>query len=135
MNSVNSTLLIIFLVVTAIIPQDRLAEQLTKANALYSHEEYFNSITELKRLIFFDNKKQYSYTANELIGECYKKGAKFTEALSYFTRAEIATTIPDEVYNCRLNMIKINILRRTTGRALSLLDRSEERRTRHAGRS
>src|ERR1035438_568503 len=99
MNSANSILVIILLAVTAIIPQDRLAEQLTKAKALYSHEEYFNSITELKRLIFFDNKKQYSYTANELIGECYKKGAKLTEALSYFTRAEIATTIPDEVYN------------------------------------
>ena len=126
MNSANSILVIILLAVTAIIPQDRLAEQLTKAKALYSHEEYFNSITELKRLIFFDNKKQYSYTANELIGECYKKGAKFTEALSYFTRAEIATTIPDEVYNCRLNMIKINILRRTTGRALSLLDALEK---------
>jgi hypothetical protein len=128
MNSANSILLLIFLAVTAIIPQDRLDEQLTKAKTMYFHEEYFNSITELKRLIFFDNKKQFSYTANELIGECYKKGAKLTEALSYFTRAEIATTKPEEVYNCRINMIKINILRRTTGRALSLLDALEKRR-------
>jgi len=126
MNSANSILLLIFLAVTAIIPQDRLDEQLTKAKTMYFSEDYFNSITELKRLIFFDNKKQYSYTANELIGECYKKGAKLTEALNYFTRAEIATTKPEEVYNCSLNLIKINILRRTTGRALYLLDALEK---------
>jgi hypothetical protein len=125
MNSVNSTLLIILLAVTAIIPQDRLDQQLSKAKTMYSHEEYFNSITELKRLIFFDTNKRYTYTANELIGECYQKGAKFKEALSYFTRAEIATTKPEEVYTCRINMIRINILRRTTGRALSLLDALE----------
>ena len=126
MNSANSILLLIFLAVTAIIPQDRLDEQLTKAKTMYFSEDYFNSITELKRLIFFDNKKQYSYTAKKFHGYVYNQTSKLTEALSYFTRAEIATTIPDEVYNCRLNMIKINILRRTTGRALSLLDALEK---------
>ena len=126
MNFVNSTLLIIFIAVIVIMPQDRLEEQLTKAKTLYSREEYFSSITELKRLIFFDTNKKYSYTANELIGECYKQGAKFSDALNYFTRAEIATTIPSEIYNCRINMIKINILRRTTGRALSLIDALEK---------
>src|ERR1035437_121387 len=126
MNFVNSTLLIIFIAVIVIIPQDRLDEQLIKAKTLYSHEEYFSSITELKRLIFFDTNKKYSYTANELIGECYKQGAKFSDALNYFTRAEIATTIPSEIYNGRINMIKINILRRTTGRALSLIDALEK---------
>ena len=126
MNFVNSTLLIILFAVIVIIPQDRLDEQLIEAKTLYSHEEYFSSITELKRLIFFDTNKKYSYTANELIGECYKQGAKFSDALNYFTRAEIATTIPSEIYNCRINMIKINILRRTTGRALSLIDALEK---------
>jgi tetratricopeptide (TPR) repeat protein len=126
MNFVNNALLIILFAVIVIIPQDRLDEQLTKAKTLYSHEEYFSSITELKRLIFFDSNKKYSYTANELIGECYKKGGKFSDALNYFTRAEIATTIPGEIYNCRINMIKINILRRTTGRALSLIDALEK---------
>lgn len=122
MNSVNSTLIIILFAVTIIHPQNQLDEQLTKAEALYQNEEYFNSITELKRLIFFDSSKRYSYTANELIGECYEKGAKFTDALNYFARAEIAATNTDEIYNCRINTVKINILRRTTGRALSLLN-------------
>jgi TM2 domain-containing membrane protein YozV len=93
---------------------------------MYSSGDYFNSITELKRLVFFDSKRRYSYTANELIGECYKQGAKFSDALNYFTRAEIAAKTPEEVYTCRINIIKINILRRTTGRALSLLDALEK---------
>jgi TM2 domain-containing membrane protein YozV len=102
-----------------------LDEQLIKAKTLYFQEEYFNSITELKRLIFFDSNKKYSYTANELIGECYKKGGKLSDALNYFTRAEIAAVTPEDIYTCRINIIKINIMRRTTGRALSLIDTLE----------
>lgn len=126
MNFVSNIFLIIFLAVIVIFPQDKLEEQLIKAKAMYSSGDYFNSITELKRLVFFDSNKRYSYTANELIGECYKNGAKFSDALNYFTRAEIAAITPEEVYTCRINMIKINILRRTIGRALSLLDALEK---------
>jgi tetratricopeptide (TPR) repeat protein len=125
MNFVSKILLLIILAGKIISAQDQLAEQLNKAKTLYSQEEYYNTITELKRLIFFDSDGKYSYTVNELIGECYKKGAKFSEALNYFTRAEISARTPEEVYTCRINMIKINILRRTTNRALSLLDALE----------
>jgi tetratricopeptide (TPR) repeat protein len=122
MNFVSNILLIIILGVRFILPQARLEDQLNKAKILYSQGEYFSTITELKRLIFFDKDRKHSFTSNELIGECYKKGAKFSEALNYFTRAEIAAVSPEEVYNCRINIIRINILRRTTNRALSLLD-------------
>jgi hypothetical protein len=122
MNSANSILVIILLAVNLGFPQDGLTEQFNNAKLMYSQGEYFNTITELKRLIFFDNDKKFAYGANELIGECYKMGGKFTEALNYFTIAEINATNPEEVYNCRINIIKINILRRTTGRANSLLD-------------
>jgi TM2 domain-containing membrane protein YozV len=125
MNFVSKILLLIILAGKILSAQDQLAEQLNKAKTLYSQEEYYNTITELKRLIFFDSDRKYSYTVNELIGECYKKGAKFSEALNYFTRAEISARTPEEVYTCRINMIKINILRRTTNRALSLLDALE----------
>jgi tetratricopeptide (TPR) repeat protein len=126
MNFVSNILLIIILGVRFILPQARLEDQLNKAKILFFQGEYFNTITELKRLIFFDKERKYSYTANELIGECYKNGVKFSEALNYFTRAEIAAVSPEEVYNCRINIIKINILRRTTGKALSLLDNLEK---------
>jgi tetratricopeptide (TPR) repeat protein len=126
MNFVNNIILVIILAGNVISAQDQLEEQLNKAKTLYSQEEYFNTITELKRLTFFDTAKKYSYTANELIGECYKKGAKFSEALNYFTRAEISAPTQEEVYTCRINMIKINILRRTTNKAISLLDALEK---------
>lgn len=125
MNFANNILLVIFIAIKVIIPQDRLEEQLNKSKEMYLHGEYFNSITELKRLIFFDSNKKYTYIANELIGECYKQGVKFSDALNYFTKAEIATTVPEKVYNCKINIIKINILRRTTRRAFSLLDSLE----------
>ena len=126
MNFVSNILLIITLVVRVILPQVQLEDQLNKAKILYSHGEYFSTITELKRLIFFDKDRKYSFTSNELIGECYKKGAKFSDALNYFTRAEIAAATPEDVYKCRINMIRINILRKTTNRALSLLDTIEK---------
>ena len=126
MNFVSNILLIITFAVRVILPQARLEDQLNKAKILFSQGEYFNSITELKRLVFFDNNRRYSYTANELIGECYKNGAKFSDALNYFTRAEIKAVTQEDIYKCRINIIRINILRRTTGRALSLLDTLEK---------
>ena len=126
MNFINNILLAIILAGNIISAQDQLEDQLNKAKALYSQGEYFNTITELKRLAFFDTTKKYSYNSNELIGECYKKGAKFSDALNYFIRAEISSPTKEDVYNCRLNMIKINILRRTTNKAISLLDALEK---------
>lgn len=122
MNSVNKIVFIILLTAKVILPQGQLGDQFNKAKELYSKGEYFNTITELKRLIFFDRDKRYAYISNELIGECYKMGAKFTDALNYFTRAEMSATSSEDIYKCRINIIKINILRRTTGRAISLLD-------------
>jgi tetratricopeptide (TPR) repeat protein len=126
MNSANSILVIILLAVNLCFPQDRLTEQFNKAKLMYQEGEYFNTITELKRLIFFDKEKKFAYGSNELIGECYKIGGKFTEALNYFTIAEINAVNQEDVYNCRINIVKINILRRTTGRAISLLDALEK---------
>src|ERR1035437_10452518 len=126
MNFVSNILLIITFAVRVILPQARLEDQLNKAKILFSQGEYFNSITELKRLVFFDSNRRYSYTANELIGECYKNGAKFSDALNYFTRAEIKAVTQEDIYKCRINIIRINILRRTTSRALSLLDTLEK---------
>jgi hypothetical protein len=125
MNFVSNIILVIILAGNIISAQDQLEVQLNKSRTLYSQGDYFNTITELKRLAFFDTAKKYTYTANELIGECYKKGAKFSEALNYFTRAEISASTKEEVYTCRINMIKINILRRTTNKAISLLDALE----------
>jgi len=102
--------------------QKQLKIQFDFAKELYNKEEYFDAITELKRLIFFDKEKEYSYSANELIGETYKMGAKFSDAIQYFTLAVIHSTNNEELFNSKIEIIRVNILRRTIDRALSLLD-------------
>ncbi|MGB8321055.1 MAG: hypothetical protein WCE54_23205, partial [Ignavibacteriaceae bacterium] len=95
------------------------------AKELYNNEDYFDAITELKRLLFFDKENQYAYTANELIGRCYKMGAKFSDAIRFFFLAGIHSSGNEEMFDTKIEIIKINILRRTVTRALTLLDSLE----------
>jgi TM2 domain-containing membrane protein YozV len=114
--------LLIFCFNCNLFSQDELEKQFNLAKELYNKEDYFDSITELKRLLFFDNQKKYSYPANELIGEAYKMGAKFSDAIQYFTIAEINSASLNELFNSKIEIIKVNILRRSTQRALTLLN-------------
>jgi hypothetical protein len=102
--------------------QNPFEDQFIYAKKLFDEENYFDAVTELKRLLFFDETKSYNHNANYLIGLSYKAGAKFSEAIEYFTIAELNSKNADEVFESRLEIIKVNILRRTTGRALELLD-------------
>jgi len=102
--------------------QDSFAEQFNYAKRLYEKEKYFDAVTEFKRLLFFYDGNIYRYESNLLTGLSYKNGAKFSEAIQYFTLAELNSKNIDEVFIAKLEIIKVNILRRTTGRALSLLD-------------
>ncbi len=63
-----------------------------------------------------------AYQANELIGKAYKMGAKFSDAIQYFVLAGIHSSNNEQLYNSKIEVIKINILRRTINRALTLLD-------------
>jgi hypothetical protein len=102
--------------------QNPFEDQFIYAKKLFDEENYFDAVTELKRLLFFDETKSYNHNANYLIGLSYKAGAKFSESIEYFTIAELNSRNADEVFESRLEIIKVNILRRTTGRALELLD-------------
>lgn len=105
--------------------QNDFNKQFNLAKRLYEQEKYYDAITELKRLLFFDDRNIYTYDANELIGCCYKNGAKFSDAIRYFTLAEINAGNKEELYNSRIEIIRLNILRRTTARAHKLLDSLE----------
>ncbi len=96
--------------------------QFNYALELYKKGEYFDAITELKRLLFFDKEKIYNYRANELIGLSYKMGGKFSDAIQYLTSAGINSSNEEELFNSKIEIIKTNILRRTISRALLLLD-------------
>ena len=105
--------------------KEGLKTQFNLAKEIYNKEEYFDAITELKRLLFFDKENQYAYSANKLIGESYKKGAKFSDAIQYFFIAGLHASSNQQLFNTKIGIVKINILRRTISRAFTLLDSLE----------
>ncbi len=105
--------------------QNDIDKQAQIAKNLFSKEKYFDAITEYKRLLFFDDKKEYSYLANFMIGKSYKMGAKFSEAILFFTKSEIEAQNFNEIYNSKIEKIRCNILRRTTENAINLLEEME----------
>lgn len=106
--------------------QETLKEQYDYSLSLYNQEKYFDAVTELKRLNFFDNKKIYAFQSNLLIGKSYKEGGKFSDALKYFTLAEINAPDDSDFYDAKINQVKINILRRSTPQAERLLDQLQK---------
>ena len=125
MTSVSKIFYIILILLIArenLFAQNSFAEQFNYAKRLYNEEKYFDAVTEFKRLLFFDGNYTHNYEANLLMGLSYKNGAMFSEAIQYFTIAELNSKNTEEVFNARLEIIKVNILRRTTERALTLLD-------------
>ncbi len=112
--------------VTRIAAQDDFDKQYDFAELLFADEEYYDAITELKRLLYFDNSETYNYKTNILIGKSYKQGGKFSDAVKHFTLAEINAVSDDELYYSRIENIRVNILRRTTKQALDLINSLED---------
>ncbi len=115
-------LLFIFASLTSVVAQSTLEQQFEFANQLFNREKYFDAITELKRLQFFDKKNSFSFQSNLLIGISYKAGAKFDEAIKYLTLAEINNSDDEEYFLCRILNARTNILRRTTKQAEKILN-------------
>lgn len=105
--------------------QTLLENQLDYADSLFKIENYFDAITEYKRLSFFDGCKQYEYTANYQIARCYKAGAKFDEAIKYFSISVLKSKNKTEFLKSKFQIIRCNILRKTNSNALSLLSKYE----------
>jgi len=115
-------IIFIFISNMSLYAQDSFEDQFNLAKHFFDEEKYFDAVTEFKRLLFFEKSGEYSFQSNRLIGLSYKNGAKYSDALHYLTLAEMQSSTTEEIYNCRIEIIKINILRRTTQRALALLD-------------
>jgi len=121
----NKYLLIVILFIqllATVYAQNTTEIQFNYAQELFVSGKYFDAITEFKRLLFFDKSGDYNYSANSLIGNSYKQGAKFSDAIHYFTFAEINARSEEEYFNSKIDIIRVNILRRSTNRALKLLD-------------
>lgn len=116
---------IIYLTSLNVFAQKAFKVQFDLAETLYTQKNYFDAITELKRLQFFDPSNNNSFKTNFLIGECYKQGAKFSDAINYFVLAELDASNLKDLYSAKEQIIRSNILRRTSFRALVLLDSLE----------
>jgi len=91
------------------------------ADSLYNSEQYFDAITEYKRLLFFNSNVSTDFYANFRIGECYKQGGKFDEAIEYFSKSLLYANKDDEVFNSKIMIFRTNLLRRTPDRAEQIL--------------
>lgn len=123
MNFVSKKILFAVIILTSRgFTQDWLEVQFNYAKSMYEKEDYFDAITELKRINFFDKENKYSYEANLLIGLSYKAGSKYNEALKYLTLAEINSSNDEQFYNAKIMIARVNILRRTTAQAEKILN-------------
>ncbi|HEY6438359.1 MAG TPA: hypothetical protein VIY47_17365, partial [Ignavibacteriaceae bacterium] len=122
MTKISFTFFVISMQAITLFAQDSNEEQFNYAKNLYVEENYFDAVTEFKRLLYFAESDTYSFEANYLMGLSYKHGGKFSEALNHFSLANLNAPTPEEDFDCRIEIIKINILRRTIQRAFILLD-------------
>lgn len=126
MNFVSKTILFFAsLFIFELIAQDDFLNQFNFAKKYFDEEKYFDAITELKRLSFFDKENQYSYQTGLLTGLSYKAGGKFDEAIKYFVIAERFSSNQDEYFISKTFQIRTNILRRATKQAHKQLNQLE----------
>ena len=103
--------------------QFNLDDQFNYAKNLYEQEKYYEAVTELKRLVYFDESGIYNYEANTLIADSYKQGAKFSDAIRHLTLAEINAETDEQFFYTQVEKARLNILRRTSGNAIEIIDK------------
>jgi tetratricopeptide (TPR) repeat protein len=112
--------------------QNKLDEQLKYADKLFETGQFFDAITEYKRVLYFDSEERLKDVINFKIAKCYKAGAHFGEAIKYFSLAEKVLYEDSSKFRVHIEIIRCNILRRTTARALQLCDKLSNNRNFHA---
>ncbi len=122
MNFVNKIFLILILLCGISFAQN-LNDQFKIAEDLFYKKDFFNAITEYKRLIFFDDQKEFSYKANFRIAESYFGGAKLDEAIKYFSLASLNSKNENEYYDAQIQLIKCNILRGTISNSFAIIEK------------
>lgn len=125
-NKIKIFVVVFFAAISIVNSQNQAKIQLDYANTLFNSRQYFDAITEYKRLMFFDTSSTYKFAANLQIALSYKYGGKFDDAINYFSLAERNGKEPKQINLSKLEIIKTNILRKTTDRALQLLDEIEK---------
>lgn len=118
--------ILFFTTILTLSANDNLVKQFNYADSLFNTGDYYQSITEFKRLQYFDEEKKYSFESNLKIGTAYKKGGFYDNAIEYLTKAKLETQNRDEQTEADIQIIRCNILRGTFQRSLQLLDELEK---------
>lgn len=117
----------LLLCLNIIAAQNSIDDQIEYANKLFVSNQYFDAITEYKRLLFFitDSDSQSYYYSQ--IARCYKAGSHFEDAIKYFSLAEVSSSNDSISFEYKIEIIRCNILRKSTARALQLCDALEKK--------
>lgn len=107
---------------SALHAQSRSELLLERAEFLFNSNQYFDAITEYKRTLFFAEENDVSAKVNFRIAQCYKAGAFFDEAIKYLALAERNSRDSSFLFDIKTEVIRCNILRRTTARAIQICD-------------
>ncbi len=94
-------------------------------DSLYNTGNYFDAITEYKRILFFNREDTIKYYGNYKIAECYKQGAKYDNAVEYFGHAMINSKTENQLFDSKIQLFRVNLLRKTYDRAEQLINEIE----------
>lgn len=122
----NKVLLIFYTISNLIFSQSDLLKQLEFADSLFFNKNYFDAIKEYKRLIFFDTGKSFAYYSYNQIAKCYKYGRKFEDSYNFFSLALTEAKSLREIFDCKLNICRLNIIEKKTKNAHRILDQLEK---------
>ncbi|MBL1213240.1 MAG: hypothetical protein HND52_07785 [Ignavibacteriae bacterium] len=117
---------VLFFAELKISAQDILLSQKNYADSLFDESKYFDAITEYKRLLFFDETNQFEFDANFKIGMSYKLGAKYSNSIKYLRLAQRAAEANEETFKSKIEIVKVNILRKTFSAGKLLLNQIEK---------
>lgn len=127
--------LILFIYSVSLFGQSVLKNQLRFADSLFTAGNYFDAVTEYKRLAYFDTRDEFAFTANYKTGLAYKTGGFYDNAVKYFSTASLKSRNEVELAASKLQIIRTNILRKTTQKARELLNQLEHRVSIYSGKS
>lgn len=105
--------------------QNDLIKQKNHADSVFLSENYFDAIKEYKRLLFFDKEGLFNYTVYNQIALCYKYGGKLENAFNYFSLALTKANSNREIFECKLNLCRLNIIENKTKNAHRILNELE----------
>ncbi len=102
-----------------------LALQKHFADSLFSSGNYYEAITEYKRLKFFDKENQFQFHSDLQIAIAYKNGGFYQQSEKYFDKAlDDAETIENKEL-AEIELAKMFIVSGQSDKALNLLDKIE----------